>query len=73
MPFIIALIVRIVLFLAGLVPLLRWVLRKAHEAQDIPSDPELNRHTEAARAGVTPEPPWFFGRPIHERVREPRN
>jgi hypothetical protein len=73
MPFVLAVIIRVVLFLAGLVPVLRWVLRRAREAGEIPPDRDEGRHVEAARGGATPSPPWFYGRPIHERAQPPRN
>ncbi len=72
MSFTLGLIVRIALFLGGVVPLTWWVIRKAREAQNIPSDRKLNRDAEAARAGVTAEPQHFYGRPIHERARDPQ-
>lgn len=72
MPFVVAVVIRIVLFLAGMIPLLRWVVHKAREAEQIPADRAVDLHVEAARGGTESRPPWFFGKPIHERATAQR-
>ena len=43
-------IVRIVVFLAIVVPVLVWLVRRARDAQAIPSDRAVDHHTHQARA-----------------------
>lgn len=47
-------ILRIAIFLAIVVPVLVWVVRRARDAQEIPRDRTVDRHTELARGHRMP-------------------
>jgi hypothetical protein len=54
-------IVRIALFLAIVVPLVVWVVRRARVAHDIPTDRDVDHHTNQARAEWSARGPSDYG------------
>ena len=64
--------VRIAIFLVVVGGGLYLVVRRMRSMGGGPVDREVESHVEAGRRGVTPQPPWYWGRPIHERAKPPR-